>query len=136
MEGFSNEQRTSQRTQRRERIPQQTWCDGCLRVILNSALNQVNVSSEQPELSFEQKRKLTLENLEQASRIFRSAEDLSAFKLSFKGKNGISEYPMWNQINGPIADALWHCGQLVSLRRASGNPFNSKVSVFMGKLRD
>lgn len=109
---------------------------GLSRVILNSALNQVNESSEQPELSFEQKRKLTLENLEQASRIFRSAEDLSGFKVSFKGKNGISEYPMWNQINGPIADALWHCGQLVSFRRASGNPFNSKVSVFMGKLRD
>ncbi len=109
---------------------------GLSRVILNSALKQVNEGSEQPVLSFEQKRKLTLENLEQASKIFRSETDLSGFKISFKGRNGISEYPMWNQINGPIADALWHCGQLVSLRRASGNPFNSKVSVFMGKVRE
>ena len=43
---------------------------------------------------------------------------------------------MWNQINGPIADALWHCGQVVSFRRASGNPYNSKASLFTGKLRE
>ena len=44
--------------------------------------------------------------------------------------------PFWNIINGPISDALWHCGQVVMLRRASGNPFNSKVNVFSGKLRE
>ncbi len=109
---------------------------GLSRVILNSALDQVNEGSNPPDLSFEQKRKLTLENLERASKIFLTADDLGEFKVRFKGNNGISEYPFWNQINGPIADALWHCGQLVSLRRASGNPFNSKVSVFMGKLRE
>lgn len=109
---------------------------GLSRVILNSALDQVNEGSNPPDLSFEQKRRLTLENLERASKIFLTADDLGEFKVRFKGNNGISEYPFWNQINGPIADALWHCGQLVSLRRSSGNPFNSKVSVFMGKLRE
>jgi hypothetical protein len=39
-------------------------------------------------------------------------------------------------INGPIADALWHAGQVVTLRRVSGNPINPKVSVFNGRLRD
>lgn len=39
-------------------------------------------------------------------------------------------------LNGPIADALWHVGQVVSFRRSSGNPFNSKVSVFSGKVRE
>ena len=28
---------------------------------------------------------------------------------------------------------LWHCGQVVTNRRASGNPINSKVNVFVGK---
>lgn len=47
-----------------------------------------------------------------------------------------SEFPFWNMLNGPIADALWHVGQVVSFRRSSGNPFNSKVSVFSGKVRE
>lgn len=105
-------------------------------VVLNSALGQVNGPREQEDLTFEQKRALTLENLQQASRIFRSAQDLGDYPVVFKGKESNMEYPFWNQINGPISDALWHCGQLVVLRRASGNPFNSKVSVFTGKLRD
>jgi len=80
------------------------------------------------ELTFEQKRKLTLLNIKETSNILRVSEDLSKFDND--------KFPFWNLINGPIADALWHCGQVVMLRRASGNPFNSKVSVFRGKLRD
>lgn len=109
---------------------------GLSNVVLNSALNKVNESQDISELSFEQKRERTLRNLQEASKIFRTADDLSGYKVIFKGKDANNEYPMWNQINGPISDAIWHCGQVVSFRRASGNPFNSKVSVFAGKLRD
>ena len=63
-------------------------------------------------------------------------EDLNDYPVVFRGKESTVEYPFWNQVNGPISDALWHCGQLVLLRRSSGNPFNSKVSVLMGKLRE
>ena len=105
-------------------------------VVLNSALQQVNEPREEESLTFDQKRERTLKNLEQASRIFRSARDLNDYPVVFRGKESNVEYPFWNQVNGPISDALWHCGQLVMLRRASGNPFNSKVSVFTGKLRD
>jgi hypothetical protein len=42
-------------------------------------------------------------------------------------------FPFWNQINGPISDALWHCGQVVMNRRASGNPLQKGVNVFIGK---
>ena len=109
---------------------------GLSEVILNSALKKVNEPREYDELSFEQKRALTLSNLERASTIFRSAVDLDAHKVIFKGKEANREFPLWNQINGPISDAIWHCGQLVSMRRASGNPFNSKVSVFTGTVRE
>ena len=78
--------------------------------------------------SFEEQRKQTLLNLKKASDILKNTEDLSKLKAG--------KYPFWNMINGPIADALWHCGQVVSMRRASGNPFNSKVSVFTGKVRE
>jgi len=109
---------------------------GLSTVILNSALHKVNEGNDFSELSFDEKRELTLVNLKSAADIFRETEDLSQFTVVFKGSKGNSEHPFWNQINGPIADAIWHCGQLVSFRRASGNPFNSKASMFNGKLRE
>jgi hypothetical protein len=61
---------------------------------------------------------------------------MEEFKVVFKNNERTTEFPFWNQLNGPIADAIWHTGQVVSFRRSSGNPFNSKASVFNGKLRD
>ena len=106
---------------------------GLTRVILNSTLKKPNVrSDEEPEMTFAEKRKKTLENIKTAADILRETDDISQFNIVF----GEREYPFWNQLNGPIADALWHCGQVVLLRRSSGNPFNSKVSVLNGKLRE
>lgn len=109
---------------------------GLSTTILNSALHKTNEGNDFSELNYDQKRELTLVNLKSAADIFRSSENLNEFKIVFKGSSGTSEYPFWNHINGPIADAIWHCGQVVSFRRSSGNPFNSKASVFRGKLRE
>jgi hypothetical protein len=108
---------------------------GLTRVILNSALSKPNEPTEREELSFAEMRSRTLWMLEQASAIFREAEDLDQYSVVFVREGNSSEFPFWNQINGPISDALWHCGQVVSHRRASGNPFSQKVSVFTGKVR-
>lgn len=111
---------------------------GLSNVIVNATTQTVNdrANAVKEELTFDEKRKKTLLNLQKAADILRSQEDLSDYKLIFKSKYGTSDYPFWNNINGPIADAIWHTGQVVLMRRASGNPFNSKVSVFNGKLRD
>lgn len=110
---------------------------GLSRIIVNSALKQpTDFTVEQPELTFEEKRKQILENLQKASAILQNAEDLSEFTIEFVSARGKRELPFWNQINGPIADAIWHCGQLVSMRRASGNPLNSKVSFLNGTVRE
>jgi hypothetical protein len=109
---------------------------GLSNVILNSALHKANEGMDTSGFNFEQKRRMTLENLKTAADIFRKSNDLSEFTVVFQRKDGSSEFPFWNQINGPISDAIWHCGQVVSFRRSSGNPFNSKASVFMGKLMD
>jgi len=109
---------------------------GLSTVILNSAIHEVNAGNDFSELNFEEKRKLTLNNLKKAADIFRKGQNLNEFTVVFKGKNGNNTFPFWNQINGPIEDAIWHCGQIVSLRRASGNPFNPKVSVFMGTVKE
>jgi hypothetical protein len=108
---------------------------GLSNVIVNSTINKTNKSTDYAGLTFDQKRKMTLENFKKAADILRESKDLSQFKIIFEGKNGAREYPFWNQLNGPIEDAVWHCGQVVLLRRSSGNPYNSKASVFTGKLR-
>ena len=109
---------------------------GLSKVIVNSTLKQPNTRTEEPEMTFAEKRKKTLENIKTAADILRTSNDLSEYSIVFKRDNNSSEFPFWNQLNGPIADAIWHCGQVVSFRRSSGNPFNSKASVFRGKLRE
>ncbi|MEQ6118026.1 hypothetical protein [Reichenbachiella sp. MALMAid0571] len=111
---------------------------GLTNVIANCTKKLPNAGGGKEKLSFEEKRKQTLENLKQASDILKSSntDGLEDYILIFEGKESNTEFPFWNLINGPIADALWHVGQVVSFRRSSGNPFNSKASVMTGKVRE
>ena len=110
---------------------------GLTKVIYNSAIKEPNNRTAKDEdLSFEEKRKRTLVMLEKASNIFRTATDLKEHIIIFQRGENTSEFPFWNQINGPIEDAVWHCGQIVSSRRSSGNPYNSKTRLFTGKVRE
>jgi hypothetical protein len=34
----------------------------------------------------------------------------------------IDDHPLWHVINGPLADAMTHIGQIASFRRLNGNP--------------
>jgi hypothetical protein len=43
----------------------------------------------------------------------------------------IYERPFWHIVNGPVADALTHVGQINSFRRLVGNP-TPKANVFVG----
>lgn len=94
--------------------------------ILNAIADKKSKTDKSPQ-SFTQKRAQTLINFKKASDILKSTNDISKYDNT--------RFPFWNIINGPIADALWHCGQIVMLRRASGNPFNSKVGLLSGKVR-
>ena len=113
-----------------------------VRIVNNSANQRPNINgTEYPELDFEGKRKKTLELIQEAAAIFRNSSeaDFENYTIIFKNDKEQSEFPFWNQLNGPIADALWHIGQIVSFRRSSGNPFASgadKPSVFTGKVRN
>ena len=110
---------------------------GLSRTIVNATIKvPSDFTKKHPELTYEQKRKETLENLQKASQILRNATNLDSFNMHFISSRGESEYPFWNSINGPISDAIWHCGQIVSFRRASGNPLNSKVSFLRGKISE
>lgn len=110
---------------------------GLSMVILNSAKkvpNDRTIEQEQP--SKDELRARTLANLKMASELIMSSGNLAEHKIIFKSEQGTSEFPFWNQINGPIEDAVWHTGQIVLMRRAAGNPYNSKASVFTGKVRE
>jgi uncharacterized damage-inducible protein DinB len=108
-------------------------------VIVNAAKNQPNIRPvEEQNFTFEQLRKKTLENFKEASDLLKAdvEKDLGELTMVFQRSEKTTEFPFWNLINGPIADAIWHVGQVVSFRRSSGNPLNPKVSVLNGKLRD
>lgn len=98
---------------------------------MNACLNEAN-NKKDINYAFEDLRRETLYNLKKASEILRSTKDLSQHKIIF----GSKEIPFWNAINGPISDAIWHCGQIATSRRTSGNPINSKVNHFSGKVSE
>jgi hypothetical protein len=99
-------------------------------IILNSTLKKPNGGGGNEDLSFDETRKQTLINLKIAADILRKSEDVSQFKIIF----GQQEIPFWNQVNGPISDSIWHCGQIAIYRRSTKNPINPKVNHFSGKV--
>lgn len=100
-------------------------------IVLNSTLKKANTRGNKTEMSYAELRANTLKNLKQAADILRTSEDISQYKIIF----GDNEIPYWNNINGPISDAIWHCGQVASFRRTTGNPINPKVNHFSGTVR-
>jgi len=109
---------------------------GLSKGIANAPQNAANVSGQgASEMSFEKLRKQTLDNLAKASQLVagKSAEEVAGFKVIFQSGEKKREFPYWHMINGQISDAIYHVGQVVTLRRSSGNPINPKVNVFMGK---
>jgi hypothetical protein len=100
-------------------------------IIVNSTLKQPNYRAKE-DMSYATMRSKTLNNLKTASDILRASDDVSQYKIIF----GDQEIPFWNQVNGPIADAIWHCGQLVIYRRTTDNPINHKVNHFSGTIND
>ena len=101
-------------------------------IIVNSTLQKPNSRGDKVEMTYKEKRTATLNNLKKASDILHVSNDVSQFKIIF----GEQKIPFWNQINGPIADAIWHCGQIAVYRRVTKNPINPKVNHFTGKIRN
>jgi len=89
------------------------------------------------EYSFDALRKMTLENFKEASNLVlgKDIEALEQLTIVFQQGENKSEFPYWNMINGMITDCIHHTGQIVLMRRASGNPQNPNVNVFLGKTK-
>lgn len=105
-------------------------------MILNTALNLSIEKKSTEGMEFKEIREKTLFNLKEASDIFKKTKNFDDHSIVFLRNSKKVEYPFWNQLNGPIEDAVWHCGQIVAFRRASGNPISKKISVFTGKVKE
>ena len=107
--------------------------------ILNGTLNKANIRpSPENEMSYAEMRAATLENLKQASEACMNltSKQVQELKVTFQRGENSSSFDFWHMINGPIADAIYHSGQIVAFRRASGNPVDSGMNVFMGKTKE
>ncbi|NNE03695.1 MAG: hypothetical protein HKN52_11075 [Eudoraea sp.] len=107
---------------------------GLSEVIYNAAAKEVNIrpAASNETLTLQEKRKRTLVNLKKASTIYSEVTNLQEHTTIFSSRGETTAFPFWNQINGPIEDAVWHAGQVVILRRAAGNPIPKGVNVFLG----
>jgi hypothetical protein len=101
------------------------------KIIVNATLKQPNIRDDTKDMTYAETRKRTLENLKMAADILRRSDDISQYDIIF----GERRFPFWNNINGPIADAIWHSGQLASFRRTTGNPINPNISQFNGTVK-
>ena len=82
-------------------------------------------------------RRLTLERLKAAEKTLLAADDadVEQMKVIFQRGEKVYTFPIWNLINGPISDAIYHTGQIVSFRRTTGNPIYPGVNVLVGKTK-
>lgn len=82
-------------------------------------------------------REQTLQMLEAvgASLVEKGNEEIEAMEIVFLRDNKRFTFPIWHLINGPLSDAIYHTGQLVSFRRTTGNPIAKGVNVFIGKTK-
>lgn len=112
--------------------------DNLVNVTLKSVQKQPAIGNDNSKDSYEVLRDRTLSNLEFISKLLKETNDagLTDLKIVFPTGDTAVEYPFWNLINGPISDAIWHVGQVVTFRRSSGNPLNSKASMLQGKVRE
>ncbi|WNJ19084.1 hypothetical protein [Pontibacter sp. G13] len=91
--------------------------------------------AESGHLTFQELRTQTLDRLSAASELFGKMTEDEFLQLSIKVQQGEHQFqmPLWNLLNGPISDAIYHVGQVVAYRRASGNPIDPRVDIFTGQ---
>ena len=111
---------------------------GLTRLVLNAVKSVPNGKSDADQLSAVELRTKTLMIIKETSDLLRAADadEMDNMQIIFQRGEKTSEYPFWNILNGPLADALWHVGQIVSHRRASGNPLSGNISLFSGSIRN
>ena len=88
--------------------------------------------NEEKATDFESVREQTLQIIKNMSNRLKEMSDGEFDKI--KGTDRTPTNPdHWFFLNGPLADALTHVGQITTWRRISGNPQPKGVNPFLGK---
>ncbi|OFZ60555.1 MAG: hypothetical protein A3D92_06700 [Bacteroidetes bacterium RIFCSPHIGHO2_02_FULL_44_7] len=95
-------------------------------------LSDVPVERISPPSDALDTRNESLRLLSVSRKITIDLDDAALELKKFRPKDKALEYPVWNLLNGPIADALTHVGQITSWRRINGNPVYAH-NPFLGK---
>lgn len=109
--------------------------NGLTEILVNAVNKKTNRFDEaaNEKFSYLQLRDKTLKNIQTTSELLKQTNvALDELDMVFEHDGSKTEYPFWNLINGPVSDALWHVGQVVSFRRASGNPLPKGVNFLPG----
>ena len=107
------------------------------RMILG-AVRSEPITRKEGTMPYPQLRRQILDNLETVSQLLvvSRSEEMGGYEAVFQSPGRAVSFPFWNMLNGPIADALYHTGQLVLLRRVAGNPMDPRVMLLQGKVRN
>ena len=108
---------------------------GLSETLLNGVRNRPNIQpTDYSGMNFQEFREKTLQNLQESSILLAAMDEaeIAHLKIIFQRGATRTAYPFWNMINGPITDMIHHSGQVILLRRMSGNPIDPKVNVFLG----
>lgn len=104
--------------------------------IANTLESNSSPSTRDVKMTYQELRKGTLYHLQSAVSALNEVTDFSELSVKIVRPSQTYEFPFWHLINGQISDALWHSGQVVMNRRASGNPIKPGVNVFLGQNND
>ncbi len=118
-----------------ETIEHMLWLTELIKNALLGKESHRTFNQEMKGTAFSELRQLSLSNLELASAEARkkAPEDLETIQILIRTKDKDFSFPLWNLINGPLSDFMYHTGQIVSFRRASGNPIPKGVNHLLGK---
>jgi hypothetical protein len=101
---------------------------------LVDSTNRVFGGEKQNKDSLNSFHKLRTKSLNILADLSERLKEMSDEDLSEIEKNTSRKLPFWYWINGPLADALTHVGQITSWRRIAGNPQLKGVNVFIGTI--
>jgi hypothetical protein len=99
---------------------------------LVDSTNRVFGGEKQNKDSLNSFHKLRIKSLNILADLSERLKEMSDEDLSEIEKNTSRKLPFWYWINGPLADALTHVGQITSWRRIAGNPQLKGINVFIG----
>ena len=81
--------------------------------------------------SIESVKNNTIDIIQKTRDYLINASDEELINMNMVHRASNTSHPFWYAINGPIADALTHVGQIASWRRIYGSPIQ-KANVFFG----